>query len=107
MRHQNTIGNLTKTSQTLAYDVDFTDSLKAIDVLTADAGAGDALVVQDIEGNTIVYPMKPFVATGGPFTEFPCRIELRIRRIVGDGSGSVGNGSTGTNLALTEIVALH
>ena len=107
MMHQNTLGNLTSTTQTLAYDVDFTDSIKAIDVLTADAGAGDVLVVEDIEGNTLKYPMKPFVAAGGPYTCFPFRLNLRIRKIIGNGSGSVGDGSTGTNLALSELVALH
>ena len=107
MPAQNTIENLTKTNNTVAYDSDFTDSIKAIDILTADAGGGDALVVEDIEGHTIVYPMAPFIAAGGAYTTFPCRIYLRIRKIIGNGSGSAGNGTTGTNMALSELVPLH
>lgn len=105
MRHQLTTENLT--AVTAAYDSDYTETIKAIDVLTADAGGGDVLFVEDIEGNTISYPMVPFIAAGGAYTTFPCRINLRIRKIIGDGAGSVGNGTTGTNLALSELVVLH
>jgi len=105
--HRLPTDNLTKTKQSLAYDEDFTDSIKAIDVLTADAGGGDALVILDIEGNTLRYPMVPFIAAGGAYTTFPCRIEIRAKRIVGDGAGNVGDGATGTNLALTELIVLH
>ena len=107
MRHQNTIGNLTGSSQNLDYDLDFDKSIKAIDVLTADAGGGDLLVVEDIEGNVHYYPMVPFTAAGGAYTCFPFRLEMRIKSIIGDGAGNVGNGVTGTNMALDELIILH
>ena len=99
--------NLTGCTENIGYDVVYEDSIKGIDVLTADAGGGDALVVMDIEGNTHRYPMVPFTAAGGAYTCFPFRLKMRIRMIVGDGAGAVGNGTTGTNLALDELILLH
>ena len=99
--------NLTGCTENIGYDITYQDSIKGIDVLTADAGGGDVLVVMDIEGNTHYYPMVPFNAAGGAYTCFPFRLMMRIRQIVGDGAGNVGDGATGTNLALDELVLLH
>ncbi len=99
--------NLSGVTENIGYDITYQDSIKGIDVLTADAGGGDALVVMDIEGNTHVYPMVPFTAAGGAYTCFPYRLNMRIRMIVGDGAGNVGDGATGTNMALSELVLLH
>lgn len=40
------------------------------------------------------------------YQEFPVRIEMEIRKIIGDGSGGVGNGSTGTDIALANLKGL-
>ena len=99
--------NLTGCTENIGYDITYQDSIKGIDVLTADAGGGDVLVVMDIEGNTHYYPMVPFNAAGGAYTCFPFRLNMRIRSIIGDGAGNVGDGATGTNLALDELILLH
>ena len=87
------------TAVTAAYDAEFAqDSVKAIDVLAE----GD-LFVEDIEGNTLHYTFD--VSTLN--TPLPYRLELRIRKIIGDGAGSVGDGSTGTDIALADLIVLH
>lgn len=100
MQAQPTLQNFT--AVTGAYDSDYTKSIKAIDVLAP----GD-LFVEDIEGNIVHYPLAAFVAAGGAYTCFPYRLNLRIRKIIGDGSGSIGNGIAGTDIALANLVVLH
>lgn len=95
--------NLSGIQTTLAYDSPITrEDVRAIDIL--DEGT---LVVKDIEGNTLTYDFAAFVAAGGKYTTFPYRLNLRIREIVGDGSGSVGTAPTGTDIALADLVVLH
>ncbi len=87
------------TAVTAAYDSAYTeDSIKAIDVL-----AEGALFVVDIEGNATSYVFN--VSTLN--TLLPYRLELRVRSITGDGSGAVGNGTTGTDIALADLIVLH
>lgn len=87
---------------TPAYDTDYEKSIKAIDIL----GPGTLFVV-DIEGNEANYPFAAFVAAGGGFTTFPYRLEARIKQIVGDGSGGIGNGVAGTDIPLANLRVLH
>lgn len=86
----------------LDYDVDLDPTLRAIDVL-----AEGLLVVIDIEDNEVAYPITAFVAAGGEYSLFPFRLNLRIKRVVGDGAGSVGDGVTETDIALADLVGLH
>jgi hypothetical protein len=90
------------TFATAAYDDAYDESIKAIDVL----GPG-TLFIQDIEGTTVSYPFAAFVAAGGAYSCFPYRLEVRARQIVGDGSGNVGDGATGTDIALANLRVLH
>lgn len=90
------------TNLTPAYDSDYTKDVIAIDVL-----AEGVLFVVDQEGYTTSYPITAFVAAGGEYTTFPFRLNLAIRSIVGDGAGNVGNGVTGTNIALANLRVLH
>lgn len=87
---------------TPTYDGTYDNSIKAIDVL----GPG-TLFFQDIEGKTVSYPFPAFVAAGGAFSVFPYRLKARIRKIVGDGSGNVGDGLTGTDIPLANLRILH
>lgn len=86
------------TVRSLAYDVDMKSDrpLRGIDIF-ADGG----LVVIDSEGTQVLYTITG--VTGGP----PYRLILQIRNIVGNGSGAAGNGTTGTNIALANLVGLH
>lgn len=90
------------TNLTPAYDSDYSEDVIAIDVL-----AEGVLFVVDQEGNTVSYPITAFVAAGGEFATFPFRLNLAIRSIVGDGSGAVGDGATGTDIALANLRVLH
>lgn len=85
----------------VAYDVDLDPTLKAIDILKE-----GTLRVIDIEDNQVDYEFIAFVAAGGEYTTFPYRLNLRIKRIVGDGSGSVGTDPE-TDIALADLVGLH
>jgi len=102
MGHPSTrpVNNLT--AVTGAYDTDFSESIKAIDVL----GPGSLFVI-DKEDNEITYTFAAFVAAGGAYSCFPYRLELNIQSIVGDGSQGVGDGNTGTDIALANLVVLH
>lgn len=84
------------------YDTDFSETILAIDIL-----APGTLFVIDIKDRTVSYPFTAFVAGGGAYTTFPYRLELRVRQIVGDGAGSIGDGATGTNIALANLRVLH
>ena len=91
------------TAVTAAYDSEYeNDTILAIDVL----GPG-TLIVKDIEGTTVTYPFTAFVAAGGAYSVFPYRVCLRVREILGDGSGAIGNGVTGTDITLANLVVLH
>ncbi len=85
----------------VAYDADLSPTLLAIDVL-----AEGRLTVIDIEDNQVDYAITAFVQAGGEYSLFPYRLNLRIKRVVGDGSGNVGI-STGTDIALADLVGLH
>jgi hypothetical protein len=79
----------------VAFDADLSPStLRAIDVL-----ADGTLFVEDVTGNITSYS---FVGV----TSFE-RLVLQVRRIIGDGAGSVGDGSTGTDIALANLRPLH
>lgn len=77
----------------LAYDADLSPTLRGVDI-----NAAGVLVVEDIWDKQAIYTT---VAENLPY-----RVELQIKKIVGDGSGGVGNGTTGTSLALTALVPL-
>jgi hypothetical protein len=90
------------TFDTPAYDSNYAKSIKAIDIL----GPGTLFIV-DIEGTSVSYPFAAFVAAGGGYTCFPYRLEARIKQIVGDGAGAIGDGATGTDIALANLRVLH
>ncbi len=98
--HRNPTTNLSY--DTPAYDAPYDTTIKAIDIL----GPGTLFFV-DIEDNQVDYPFPAFVAAGGAFTTFPYRLEARIRTILGDGAGNVGDGLTGTDIPLTNLRVLH
>lgn len=80
----------------VAYDAEFaTLPARAIDV----EATGD-LFLEDMEGNTLHW-------TIGASAPLPFRIYVGFRKIIGDGSGSVGDGSTGTDIALADLIPLH
>jgi hypothetical protein len=88
----------------LAYDADLSPSLRAIDIK-----APGSLFVIDIDDNEVDYTFVAPDYTGTAaqnVTTFPYRLELQIKRIVGDGSGSAGDGNTGTDIALANLVGL-
>jgi len=91
----------------LAYDSVLVPSLTGIDVL-----APGGLVIEDIAGTQKLYTFaaQPAVVGGDSdaanVTSFPYRLEIQIRKIVGNGSGSAGNGTTGTDIALTNLIPL-
>lgn len=82
----------------VAFDVDLEPTLRAVDIK-----ANGSLFVIDLEGNAVDYTFD----TAALNTQLPHRLTLRIRRVVGNGSGGVGDGATGSDLALSEIVGLH
>ena len=78
----------------LAYDVTLKPSLRGIDVL------GDGtLVVQDVAGNVAAYPFSGV-------TNF-VRLGLQIEKIIGDGSGGVGDGTAGTDISIVNLRGLR
>lgn len=88
------------------YDAVLDPTLRGIDVLVP-----GRLTVVDIEGNTWEHTfagLDPSASAAEAFSHFPYRLELQIRTIVGDGSGSVGV-KTGTTLDISagEIIGLH
>lgn len=86
----------------VAYDADLSPrTLNAIDVL-----APGTLVVDDIEGNRAIYTFAAPTGTTA-YSNFPHRVSLQIAKVVGNGSGAVGNGTTGTNLTFAQLVCLH
>lgn len=101
MRQTNPSDNYT-IAGTPAYDADFDKRVVAIDVL-----APGTLFVVDKEGNETSYPFAAFVAAGGAYTTFPYRLHLNCRSIVGDGVGGIGNGTTGTDIALANLRLIH
>lgn len=92
---------------TLAYDVDLSPTLRGI-IVKAPGG----LLVKDINDKTALFTFaaQPAVVSGDSaaanVTSFPYRLDLQIRRIVGNGSGSAGDGTTGTNIALADLIPL-
>lgn len=89
------------------YDVDFVPSLSGIDVM-----APGRLAVIDIEGNTWEHnfiALNPSAMAAEAYTTFPHRVNLQIKRIVGDGAGNVGTGAGQTNLVIStnQIYGLH
>jgi hypothetical protein len=92
--------------KSLAYDEHLDPTLNGIDVL-----APGRLTVIDIEGNTWEHTfagLDPSATAEEAFSNFPYRLKLQIREIVGDGSGNVGT-STGTTLTISpaQIIGLH
>ena len=81
---------------TPAYDADFNPTLRFIDVLAA-----GTLRVVDINDNAVTYNF----ATSS--VEYPKRIALQVKRIVGDGVGGIGTGTDETDIALTNLVLLQ
>lgn len=85
-----------------AFDVDYSarayggKSLRGLDIMTP-----GVLVVKDTEGNQAIYDFSGLTAG------IPYRLALQIKTIVGDGSGGVGNGTTGTDIALSDMIGLH
>lgn len=75
---------------TLAYDADLEPTLRGLDI-----NAAGSVFVLDINGKA-----ANITTVAG---NLPYRWELQIKRIVGDGAGAVGNGTTGTNVALTAL----
>ena len=90
------------TVKALAYDATLDPTLRGIDILKA-----GTLVIEDIEGNNATYVFSAFVAAGGEYTVFPYRLKLRIAKIIGDGSGSIGVAPNGTDITLANMVGLH
>ena len=84
------------------FDIDYTaranggKSLRGLDIM-----APGILVVKDTEGNQAIYDFSGLTA-GVPY-----RLGLQIKTIVGNGSGSVGDGVTGTDIALADMIGLH
>jgi hypothetical protein len=93
--------------KTVAYDADLSPTLSGLDVL-----APGGLMIEDIYGTQKLYTFaaQPAVAGGesaaANVTSFPYRLEVQIRKIVGNGSGAAGNGTTGTNIALASLIPL-
>lgn len=75
---------------TLAYDADLDPTLRGLDI-----NAAGSVFVIDINGKA-----ANITTVAG---NLPYRWELQIKRIVGDGNGAIGNGTTGTNVALTAL----
>jgi len=91
------------TTVTGAYDANYNDkTIKAIDVL----GPGSLFLV-DAEDTAVTYTFAAFSAAGGAYSCFPYRLELRVKQIVGDGAGNIGDGQSGTDIALANLVVLH
>ncbi len=90
-----------------AYDANFNPTLRGVYV-----NAPGTLIIKDIYGvaATFKFAAQPAVASGeaaaANVTSFPALIELQIAQIVGNGAGAAGNGTTGTNIALADIVTL-
>jgi hypothetical protein len=76
----------------LVKDSDYSKSIQAIDILSE-----GNLTIVDIEGNSRTYSFAAFDATGGEFTTFPYRLEVRARRIV----------SSTTTVPDADIIVLH
>ena len=84
--------------QDIAYDAAMSTNLRAIDVLAA-----GVLFVEDIEGAVRSYTFNTTTLN----SSLPYRVHLYIRRIIGDGAGNIGDGATGTNIALANLIGLH
>lgn len=87
-----------------AYDANLSPSLRGLLI-----NAPGTLVVEDINGEkaTLTFAAQDPTATGPTaHCEFPYCLKLQIRKIIGDGSGGVGNGTTGTDIALADLVGL-
>lgn len=78
----------------LSYDGVLRPTLRGLDIKAA-----GVLFVKDIEGSTVSYDYTALTV--------PQRLVLQIRTIIGNGSGAVGDGVTGTNIALANLVGLH
>jgi hypothetical protein len=79
----------------LAYDAEFDPVLRGIDIKP---GATGTLFLIDVQNTAVSYPIT--------VTDVPFRLVLQIQKIVGNGSGSIGDGVTGTNIALANMVGL-
>lgn len=90
-----TIGNA------LAYDADIRPTLRGVDVT-----APGTLVVLDIYDRQAIYEFAIPADGVTAGAHLPYRLELQIKRIVGDGAGAVGNGTTGTDIALANLIPL-
>lgn len=87
-----------------SYDANLDPSLRGILVK-----APGTLVVEDIDGETAVIPfaaLDPSATGEQAHTLFPHCLMLQIRKIIGDGAGGVGNGTTGTDIDLADLVGL-
>jgi hypothetical protein len=97
MRQSDPLANLTVAAAS-AYDSDYTeDVVRALDI----NAVGD-LFVEDVEGNTVHYTFSAAL-----LSPLPYRLHLKIRKIIGDGAGAVGDGTTGTDIALADLIVLH
>lgn len=89
---------------TLAFDANLEPTLRGLIIK-----APGSLFIEDINGKTanFTFAASDPTATGPtPSCDFPYKLCLQIRKIVGNGAGAAGNGSTGTNIALTNLVPL-
>lgn len=81
-----------------AFDADL--STKANGEVTLrglDIQAPGKLFFIDIDGNSANYDFSGLTAG------IPYRFIMQIKKIVGDGSGAAGNGTTGTDIALANL----
>ena len=78
----------------LQYDTDIDPPLGALDITRT-----GSIVVVDVDGNRLRYAF-PSISV------IPYRLELPIKRIVGNGTGSPGDGLTGTNIPIADLIGL-
>ena len=65
------------------------------------------LFIVDIEGNEVSLTFNDIGTDGLSATPYPYRLDMMISKVVGDGSGGIGDGSSGTNIPLVSLVGLH
>lgn len=100
----NTEHHTTVLGPTLAYDAELNPSLRGVIVK-----APGTLVFRDVNGKlgSLTFAAADPTATGPtPSCDFPARVDIQIGTIVGDGAGAVGNGTTGTDIALANLLPL-
>lgn len=77
----------------IVYDAVITKTLRGLIV-----NAAGGLVVTDITDVSRLITI--------PAGALPYKLDLQIRKVVGNGSGSAGNGTTGTDIAVANLVPL-